>query len=79
MPPQKPVDPEVKPIDPEVKPAVLAGPTIIVIAAQPGRRRIGRAFGPEPVAIPMAELTEGDIAALRDDPLLAVSVVDAPY
>lgn len=68
-----------KPVDPEEKPEIPAGPTVIVIAAQPARRRIGRAFGPEPVAIPLADLTDADIAALRDDPLLAVSVVDAPY
>ena len=71
--------PPKKPADPEVKPEVVAGPTIIVVAAQPSRRRLDRAFGPEPVAIPAADLSDEEMVALRDDPMLAVSIVDAPY
>jgi hypothetical protein len=35
-----------------------------------GRWRAGRHFGPEPVVIPAAELTEDEARALSDDPQL---------
>ena len=46
---------------------------IEVIGPRQGRRRAGRAFGPEPVLIPMDELSEADLQALEDDPLLIVA------
>lgn len=41
------------------------------------RRRAGRAFGPEPVDIPVAQLGDGELAALLDDPLLTVEAIKA--
>jgi len=40
-----------------------------------GRWRAGRKFGPEPVDIPVAELTEDDLAKLEGDPELVVALV----
>lgn len=53
--------------------------TVVVTGPKAGRRRAGRAFGPEPVSIPAAALTEHEIAALQADPFLTVELVDAPY
>ena len=41
-----------------------------------GRWRIGRHFGPEPVTIPLNELTEKQLAALQSDPELNCVGVD---
>ncbi len=43
-----------------------------VIGPALGRWRIARKFGPEATEIPLAELTEDQIAALKADPLLTV-------
>lgn len=51
----------------------LAAPVIRVKALQPSRWRAGRQFGPVPVDIPAAELSEDDLARLRADPLLVVT------
>ena len=40
-----------------------------------GRWRAGRRFGPEPVVIPLAELTDEARAAIEADPLLSVREV----
>lgn len=59
------------------QPATLPeGRMVVVIGPKPGRRRIGRRFGQEPVAIPADELTGAEFQALMDDPTLAVSVID---
>jgi len=41
-----------------------------------GRWRAGRRFGPEPVVIPLAELTDEARAAIEADPLLSVREVE---
>lgn len=46
-----------------------------VRALQPSRWRAGRQFGPDPVGIAAEDLTEAQMIALRDDPLLAVDVI----
>ena len=53
--------------------------TIIVQGPAAGRWRIGRKFTAEPTSIPARELTEAQVTALRDDPALMVSIIDAPY
>lgn len=53
--------------------------TIVVRGPAQGRWRIGRKFTAEPVSIPVNELTEAQLMALRDDPALMVTVIDAPY
>lgn len=53
--------------------------TVVVTGPAAGRRRIGRAFGPEPVSINATDLTEDEIAALQADPALRVEIIDAPY
>lgn len=53
--------------------------TVVVTGPKEGRRRAGRAFGPEPVSIQAEELTEDEIAALQADPFLRVEIIDAPY
>ena len=55
-----------------------AGWTVVVAGPPKGRWRIGRPFGPEPVSIPASDLTMAQVAALQGDPLLTVSVVEAP-
>lgn len=43
---------------------------VTVTGPKRGRRRIGRDFGREPVAVPLDGLSKGDLIALRDDPAL---------
>ena len=51
-------------------------PRIVVRALQPTRWRAGRCFtAAEPVSIDTADLTEGEIAALKADPMLSVVVL----
>jgi hypothetical protein len=56
--------------------ASYRGPHVTVVGPARGRRRIGRAFGTEPVRIPMGELSEDEVKALVTDKTLAVSVFD---
>lgn len=49
---------------------------IKVVGPAKGRWRIGRHFGPEPVVIPLNELTEAQMAALTADPELNCVGVD---
>lgn len=53
--------------------------TVVVTGPKQGRRRAGRAFGPEPVSFNVMDLTEDEIAAFQADPLLTVEIIDAPY
>lgn len=48
---------------------------VVVMGPAEGRWRIGRHFGRDPVAISAADLTEAQLAALRDDPKLSISIV----
>ena len=63
-----PMTSEQKPAKPKKPPAAV----VTVVAKQASRWRIGRQFGPVPVDIPAAELSEDDLARLRADPLLVV-------
>ena len=47
------------------------GGVLVVSGPAKGRRRAGRAFGPTPERIPLAELSDDDIAAIAADPELA--------
>ena len=59
-----------------VKPAAKAKAHVLrVTGPAKGRWRAGRKFGPEPVDIPVAELTEDDLAKLEGDPELVVALV----
>lgn len=59
-----------------VKPAAKANAYVLrVTGPAKGRWRAGRKFGPEPVEIPVAELTEDDLAKLEGDPELVVALV----
>ena len=49
------------------------GITVVVASKQPIRWRIGRQFTPEPTLIPLDDLSDGDVDALRSDPLLLVT------
>jgi hypothetical protein len=64
---------------PQPETASEPAPTVVVTALQAGRWRAGRQFGRDPVSIPAEDLTESEFTALKDDPLLSVQVVGAPY
>lgn len=49
-----------------------------VIGPRKGRRRVGRAFGPEPVIIPLVSLGEDELRAIDGDPELRWAVVQLP-
>ncbi|MFN4126923.1 hypothetical protein [Pannonibacter indicus] len=53
-------------------PDAPAGPSLTITGPRRGRWRGGRHFGPQPVTIPLADLTGDEIAALRADPALTV-------
>ncbi|MEY9358958.1 DNA repair exonuclease SbcCD ATPase subunit [Bradyrhizobium yuanmingense] len=59
----------------------VTGPAISV-RTKPGRQltryRAGRAFGPEPVPIALADLTENDLEALKGDSELVVTDHNVP-
>ncbi|MGC9368706.1 MAG: hypothetical protein ACP5DX_04105 [Paracoccaceae bacterium] len=59
-----------------VTPAAKAG-TITVTGPKQGRWRAGRHFGPEPIEIPLDELTEDQIAAIEADPRLISVTTEA--
>lgn len=63
----------------EAAAALALVPTVIVRGPRQGRRRSARQFGAEPVSIPLDHLREAELAALHADPLLSVTVVDAPH
>lgn len=64
-----PAAPVVKPAKPKVPDRLLT-----VVGPRQGRRRIGRAFGPDPVEIPLADLSEAEKQALIDDPRLTLTI-----
>lgn len=77
LPPAEPPVPEpVAPVPTEPEPEPM--PAITVIGPKGGFRRAGREFGPEPVTIPLDELTGDQIKALRDEPMLAVTMIHWP-
>ncbi|WP_420324631.1 hypothetical protein [Mameliella sp.] len=59
----------IKSSDPEQPPEGV----LTVVGPKKGRRRINRHFTPEPVKIPLAELSDDEIAMLADDPKLTLS------
>ena len=61
------------PVDQIAATARKRGPVgwaVTVTGPAKGRWRIGRHFGPQPVTIPVTDLTEEDVARLKADPLL---------
>ena len=68
--PQAPAPDVVKP------PAPMVGRVLRVVGPAKGRWRAGRKFGPEPVEIPVAELSLEDMAKLATDPELVVGLVE---
>lgn len=57
-------------------PAPMVGHVLRVVGPAKGRWRAGRKFGPEPVEIPVAELSLEDMAKLATDPELVVGLVE---
>lgn len=57
------------------KTGAAKGHVLRVTGPAKGRWRAGRKFGPEPVDIPVAEITEDDLAKLEGDPELTVALV----
>ncbi|MCT4576883.1 hypothetical protein [Donghicola sp.] len=49
---------------------------LIVTGPRKGRWRAGLKFGPEPVRIPVSELTDEEVEAISGDPKLTVEVED---
>lgn len=62
-----------KPQKTEARPADKA---LRVVAKRAGFRRAGYSFGPEPLQIPLADISEEQEAQLRGDPMLLVVDVD---
>lgn len=64
----------------QVKDAVENGltPVIRVVGPSVGRRRAGYHFGPEPVDLPLADLTEDQVLALQADPALLTGITAVP-
>lgn len=52
------------------------GPVVTVIGPRKGRWRAGRHFTREAVEIPLSELAEAELEALKGDPRLTVTVPD---
>jgi len=65
-----------KPAGQAKKPA--SGQVVEVIGPAAGFWRCGRHFGATPVAIPLEEISEQDLARLKAEPRLAVAVRPAP-
>ena len=72
-------DPHTAPVPtpPAPTPAPVPG-ALVVTGPKRGRRRAGWQFGPEPVRIPLADLTEDERAAIERDPTLSVKVEPEP-
>ncbi len=63
------------PVDPTLKTRAAKGLVLRVSGPAKGRWRAGRHFGPDAVDIPVADLSEDEIARLKADPELIVVVV----
>lgn len=73
-----PVGPNPHGDGPQHEPATAAGFILLVKGPAKGRWRAGRKFGPEPVEILAAELTEEDMQKLMTDPELTVTAIGEP-
>lgn len=62
------------PAAPQVIPRDAAEVIVTITGPKRGRRRAGRAFGPEPVQIAASALSEADRRALEADPSLKIDV-----
>ena len=72
-----PVPPEAKAEAPKTKKP--AQPVVLRVKGPAnGRWRAGRHFTPEPVDIPMADLSDEDLLKLKGDPALTCTVIGAP-
>lgn len=69
----KTAKPGAAPVAP-TKPKPETGLTITVIGPKKGRWRIGRHFSPEPVEIPLEDLSEDEKQALISDPALSTNL-----
>lgn len=47
---------------------------VLVVTARRPRRRAGRAFGKDPVEIPLVDLSEAERVAIESDPALTVKI-----
>ncbi|MBW6506160.1 MAG: hypothetical protein K0B00_05335 [Rhodobacteraceae bacterium] len=66
------------PVAPQVNPRDLPEVFLTITGPKRGRRRAGRQFGPEPVQIAAADLSEAEIRALKADPTLKIDVSSVP-
>lgn len=55
---------------------VVDSDILVVTGPKKGRWRAGRKFGPEPVRIPVADLSDDEMEAISADPKLTVEVED---
>ena len=55
--------------------AAMQSHVLVVTGPKAGRWRAGHRFGPEPVQIPLSDLSVEDRDAIRDDPKLIVGIV----
>jgi hypothetical protein len=62
-----------KPDDGKSKPPSEPAEVLVVTARRP-RRRAGRAFGKDPVEIPLADLSDAERVAIDSDPVLTVKI-----
>jgi hypothetical protein len=67
----------VKPVtDPDTPPAVVdLGPCVSITGPKRGRWRAGRYFTAEATVIPLADLTDDEMVAIRLDPALTVTEI----
>jgi len=63
---------------PHVTPRDQPEVVLTITGPKRGRRRAGRAFGPEPVRIAASDLSEADRRKLEADPALKIDVISAP-
>ena len=68
-------DAATKPADSTADKEAKKKPALEIRAAM-HRRRAGFAFGPEPVAVPLAALDKKELAAIEADPLLTIKRVE---
>lgn len=72
-------DAPVTPTPPEVKAPKAKQPVVLQVKGPAnGRWRAGRHFTPEPVDIPMNDLSDEDLLKLKGDPALICTVIGAP-
>ncbi len=71
-----PVNSATGPDSPEGGDTGITGPCVSIVGPKRGRWRAGRHFTAEATLIPLADLTEDEMAAIRLDPALTVTTLE---